>query len=288
MVSDKATLSDTIPAAIDWPDFDHESSSPAFTDIDERIEVEVTVAHSVGTPTYEVRRNSEPYRTISPGSPIQFGIELGDTLSFRVDGDRSEAGTFTVINKSDSDTVLDTSIGTVRGFNYFVITDSAYTGNLGGLAGADALCLTDLQANDWQGKNKVLLNSTTVTAFLCDSTTCQNPAPNKTHFFAHSGNAIHGGESFVTDANGHGPGNTVAWSSNNYFGTSDRYWSGRTSSADAIWDSDLPGGNHCNDWSNGSSGNGRYGYPIVSDDRRWRFGSDPCTNGRHLVCIVND
>lgn len=102
---------------------------------------------------------------------------------------------------------------------YFVLASGTYNGNLSGLSGADATCLSDLTANDWMGKGSAgTLTAARVKAFLCDDTTCNNLASSTQYYFARSSVPATGGASFTTDGTGRGPGDTNIWSGATRFG----------------------------------------------------------------------
>src|SRR5262245_11583714 len=89
--------------------------------------------------------------------------------------------------------------------NYLVVTNGTWGGNLGGVSGANSKCLTDLPTYDWRGKSQVTLNSSTVHAFLCDGTTCNNLLASTGYTFAVSNIPSYGGQSIFTNSSGSGP-----------------------------------------------------------------------------------
>src|SRR6185436_2727999 len=107
----------------------------------------------------------------------------------------------------------------------FVLSGGTYPANLGGLSAANAMCLNDLQNNSWLGRANANLNATTVKAFLCTGSTCNNLYPSTTYTFASASSPAFGGATFTTDGTGAGPGNTgTSWSGSTYFGGSQAYW----------------------------------------------------------------
>jgi hypothetical protein len=206
------------------------------------------------------------------------------------------------------------------GSGYFVMSKSTWNGNLGGLAGADALCLTELTTNTgWKGyadaNARGLLVSGNVHAFLCDAegggSTCTSPAANTTFYYADANNSAHGGNSFTTDASQLGPYDVTPWSNTSYFGADYIYWTGRAGNyipgnPDAnIWSTNYWGvkcgtnGNQgcacSSQWSSASSSNlGLQGYAGTGGSsfgmNRWFdliANNIACNQQAHLICFVN-
>lgn len=175
------------------------------------------------------------------------------------------------------------------GGHYFVITSISYNGNLGGLSGANSKCLTDLQGNNWKGKSNVTLNSSTVKAFLCDGSTCQNAQASTTYTFARSGSTTAGGTTFTTNASGQGPGDTTTWSGSTRFGASRFWWSGRAIGSNTLW-SNSPSGAHCTNWTSSSGAQSGTEADTGDTERfRWNAGSFDCSaTNEYLVCLVDD
>src|SRR5690606_20693223 len=90
------------------------------------------------------------------------------------------------------------SIEAPSGSGFFVLTETIYDGNLGGLNGADAKCLTELTTKtNW--KNYALaqangqLTVAKVKAFLCSTgAACNNATPLATYYFAAVGDSSKG------------------------------------------------------------------------------------------------
>lgn len=177
------------------------------------------------------------------------------------------------------------------GTGYFVVSNGLWTGSLGGLAGANALCLTDLQSNNWLNKadaaGRGLLDSSHVEAWLCNSSVCQNALAGSSYTFAASGSPATGGGSFVADGSGLGPGNTQNWSGSNYFGSGYGYWTGRTTGTNTVWGG--PNSDCMNNWSpSGGGWNAVSGDANAIDSTRWLFANGNCTAvTNHLVCMVH-
>ena len=174
--------------------------------------------------------------------------------------------------------------------SYFVLTDTIYNGNLGGIAGANNLCFQELRDRPWKGKETVQFDASHVRAFICDNSTCNNLKPNRRYFFAVA-NTGYGGASFVTDASGVGPQDSTAWgSSSMYFNALANYfWSGRTLGSSTLWGT-TPTGQSCSNWtvSSGGGNKGDGGDPDLAGVGRWND-SNPatCNTTLSLLCVVD-
>jgi hypothetical protein len=184
------------------------------------------------------------------------------------------------------------------GTGYFVLTSGAWDGNLGGLSGADAKCLSDLTANDWMYKSDAqsrgLLDAAHVKAWLVAYNSANNAVAGVTYTFAVSGDATKGGATFVTDSNGLGPGNAQDWSGTNYFDGYKEYWTGRdTGDTATLWGTGWTGAGTslCYgglDWDTNSSGvTGRQGISSATDKTRFNHSTPTCDQTRRLVCFVH-
>lgn len=63
-----------------------------------------------------------------------------------------------------------------------VRTQKIFTGNLGGLSGANEKCLQQLVEKEWIGKERFQLDAQHVKAYLCDSLRCQNLRENTSYY----------------------------------------------------------------------------------------------------------
>ncbi len=174
---------------------------------------------------------------------------------------------------------------------YFVLGRRLYTGNLGGLSGANQKCLDDLQDFDWKGKSEATLNSSTVKAWLCDSTTCQDLAPNTKYTFAAADEPTQGGKSFTTDAAGLGPNDSNAWGGDTEALTqhSGRFFTNRATGTSTKWGAG-PNTAHCSNWTN-ATGPEKGGTGIATNynnSARWEqpVGGIICSTGHYLLCAV--
>ncbi len=186
-----------------------------------------------------------------------------------------------------------TSITAPAGSGYFVMSYGTWTGNLGGLAGADANCLTDLTTHTgWMGYATANANgqlvSSKVHAFLCTGGSCNNPVPLTRYYFADANNAGAGGASFTTDDSGLGPGDGNNWGAANYFSGTYQWWSGRDFTSGTQWTSSSTA-YYCGGWTNGTSGqHATYGNTPNTDERRWNIlGANSCDLIRHVICFVD-
>lgn len=170
--------------------------------------------------------------------------------------------------------------------NYFVLSASSYNGNRGGLSGANATCLTELQSNNWLGKELAAVDSAHVRAFLCTSTGCNNLAASTTYNFARAGSATAGGATFTTNSSGAGPGNGSTWSNGTLFGVSVVPW-GRPQNTSNLWQVTPQTSNNCSNWTSSSSGqSGVVGDTNRSDERRFDDGNANCNTSQRLLCYT--
>ena len=191
------------------------------------------------------------------------------------------------------------SIEAPSGSGFFVLTESTYDGNLGGLNGADAKCLAELSTKtNW--KNYAVaqangqLTATKVKAFLCTTgAACNNATPLATYYFAAVGDTAKGGASFTANSSGQGPGDSAIWSAANYFGRDANYWLGKAANSggnNLLWYTN--GGNlsgyRCDGFTS-TSGGGTFGITGTNDARRYYAGSDilPCSGQQPLICFVH-
>ena len=174
------------------------------------------------------------------------------------------------------------------GSGYFVLTESTYLGDFGGLAAANAACLTELQAKDWMGKSDAssrgLLVSSKVRAFLCDGSSCQNATASATYAFARAGATNAGGRTFTADASGTGPSDRADWDAQATFRGDYFVWTGRTSTSDSLWAASDT--NHCTGWTT-TTGNGQEGGTNYTNKQRWENGAVACSSSRRLICFVD-
>lgn len=180
---------------------------------------------------------------------------------------------------------------------YFVLAADATDGSMGGLAGANTICLTELTNNDWKNKTTAVANGQLVAgkvrAFLCDGTTCQNGQPNTTYYFASTYDIDTGGATMTTDASGYGPGDNEMWATVSRFGSYGTgawsgFWSGRAASGSTTWPNSSHA-NRCSGWTS-TSGNGGPGQIQFYDggSGRWaRSWVEGCGSVLHLVCFVD-
>ncbi len=178
---------------------------------------------------------------------------------------------------------------------FFVLSDAGKNADFGGLAGANALCLTKLKSTDWMGKSSATLNSKTVKAFLCtdevtDPSMCGDLKPNEEYSFAVMGAPGAGGAKFTTDGTGRGPGDSANWSGGTYFGGNYTYWSNRKTTGTAtLWPNDAGGILSCVDWTSTSGAQwGGVGTSNNTNANRWT-GSSPACNSTtpRYICVVH-
>jgi hypothetical protein len=188
------------------------------------------------------------------------------------------------------------------GNGYFVLSKSAYNGNLGGRTGADATCLTELTTNTgWMGYSTANANgqlvAAKVRAFICDAAICNNLMPLTTYYFANAANSSAGGASFTTDVNGLGPNDSADWAAANYFSGTYAYWTTRGSNSNTQWkNTTIVTSNFAcpTNWSTTAGGDtGAYGNSAFTTFSRWQVTSSgstapaACALTLNLICIVN-
>lgn len=172
---------------------------------------------------------------------------------------------------------------------YLVQTETKWNGNLGGLSGADAKCLTELQTTyDWNGKSSAgALTSSRVHALLCDGTSCNNLQPNSFYMMAKAGNAASCGWAIITDASGRGPNSLTYWDEGCY-NNSIEHWTNRGTTSASQWATTPKGGNHCSNWSSSSAAiNGWVGNAGNNNALRWDDSALGCNSLRFLICAVD-
>lgn len=237
----------------------------------------------------------------APKAPLHVGGEaiIGATTGLACDADRtggirwsSANSTFEMCDGSAWKLLLATGgTGTPSmpppGTGYFVLSNGTSSGDMGGsLAAADALCLSDLQTNNWLNKSDAvsrgLLNSSHVQALFCmNGSTCSSPLANTTYTFAASGSPSTGGATFTTNGSGQGPGNTQNWSGINYFGGNHNYWTHRAVTSGSLWATTTQNPS-CNGWGAGGAGNSNN-----TDGSRFNGASVGCSTSYKYICMVH-
>jgi hypothetical protein len=168
---------------------------------------------------------------------------------------------------------------------YFVLSSSTWNGNLGGAAGAAALCLTELTNENWLGKADATISASTVEAFILNPTI----TPNADYRFATAGDITAGGSSFITDSAGVGPNNTNTWAGATYFNVSTSYWTGWNGNNSLSWGPiDATTVYDCNGFTNSTTSfRGERGRSASASRSRWNLTSRTCNSTYQLICIVN-
>jgi hypothetical protein len=180
------------------------------------------------------------------------------------------------------------------GNGYLVMSKGTWNGNLGGQAGADAKCLTDITTNTgWMGYSTANSNGQLVAdkvhALICTSGPCNNLIPLTTYYFADANDAAVGGGSFTTDAFGAGPGDSNSWAAANYFGGTYQWWSGHEYTSATQWATGFGYSYDCNAWTSSSTSDYvSYGHTSMTQQFRWRItGANACNEIFHLICYVD-
>jgi hypothetical protein len=127
ILSKKGGTADVTPDSVDWPNASSsvpevESSTETITGINTTIVLQINISLSApcffGSPVFQYSKNGSSFLNIASGNTIN--IQNNDTLSFYFNNCRpNQAATFTVINNSDGNTVLDT---------FTLNTDSLFSG----------------------------------------------------------------------------------------------------------------------------------------------------------------
>jgi len=171
---------------------------------------------------------------------------------------------------------------------YLVQSSAEYNGNLGGIDGANTICLNDLQNNDWLGKSDAgMLSSDRVTAFICDDMTCNIAEASSFYLTAVAGDTTKGGIGFKTDSQGRGIGNSLYFNVDN-FESARGFWSNRGTVDSETWGNSPETTEHCTNWTLSSSGSlGRAGNMANNNALRWNEFSYTCDTTRHLLCLVS-
>ncbi len=148
-------------------------------------------------------------------------------------------------------------------------TQTSYSGNLGGVAGADAKCMAD---NNYPGTGSfraMVVDGTQRSA--CASTTCNWVfRPLRSYFRLIDGTLI-----LTTNADGITGGTQSAA----FTGTGAQYWTGLS----AAWGADV----HCDNWSDETAGaNGSVGSGNVTNANAYSGTVLPCNSTRPLLCVL--
>lgn len=175
---------------------------------------------------------------------------------------------------------------------YFVLSYDLYDGNMGGIQGANAICLSQLTTYNWRGKADAqarnLLNDTNVKAWLCNGSGCQNLNAWQIYQFAVANDPNKGGATISVEDDALTHNNTQNWSGENYWGHA-AYFTGRESGSATKFGATMYG--PCGGWDDNSTSGSNYGAvgsSYNSDSKRWRhIHSSTCSNFYRLACIVH-
>lgn len=186
------------------------------------------------------------------------------------------------------------------GIGYIVLTNDRWDGNLGGMAGANAKCLSDLSTYDWKGKTTAVSNGKLVAGnvkailwsagWACDDWNI-SVVPGASYAFAVSNRPLAGGAVSTADASGNYPVNKLDWTAANYLDGQTGYWARSLSCSSTT---------ACSTWTSNSAaqvgGVGTPGTSVVygalriyysgSWDSRTGGYEDSCDTAYHLLCMV--
>jgi hypothetical protein len=222
------------------------------------------------------------------------GLTVGTSITTSGWTPTNMNGTFTIATVPSSISFTFTIPSSTNG----AASGGSYCAGSGGLAAANAACLTDLTSNgtSWFGYAQAnaagWLNSTHVKAFLCDGTTCNNLDNNTTYYYSSNFDSTAGGGSFTSNGSGQGPNDSVAWNKASRFGgagtgTPQLIKTGRGAGTATLW-ATTSSTNNCTGWTVVSSGvNQDIGQNTSTGSARWLNTTKTCNNDLSLVCEVN-
>ncbi|MFC1678107.1 hypothetical protein ACFLZ9_00040 [Patescibacteria group bacterium] len=192
--------------------------------------------------------------------------------------------------------------------NWFLLSENTYNGNLGGLDGADDLCLAEVNSapDNFINKPNKIYSPSEVRAWLCDNTDCRSLLNNAAYTMGHIGSEATGGWTFFTDADGRGPYDDKDWSQGDAFGivTPYSHWTGRRDTElgqpvdPQLWPNEASA-KDCSNWTTNvagcTAGSGATG-GVTDDEERWRQDEseiscswfENCDNSYHIICLVED
>lgn len=185
------------------------------------------------------------------------------------------------------------------GSGYLVLSHTTWSGNLGGINGADSKCFTELTSTytSWRGYATASSNGQLTTekihALLCDQNYCNNLMPLTSYAFAYANSGTPGGATFTTDSSGLGPNNSDQWSAASYFNGTYTYWTNMNYNSASQWSGTVAGNiygsyHHCTSWTDGTAGQtGDVGDSSQTDAGRWYLNQSACNNTYRLLCFVN-
>jgi type II secretory pathway pseudopilin PulG len=188
----------------------------------------------------------------------------------------------------------------VTGMGYIVATAGRWDGNLGGMSGADAKCLSDLSTYDWKGKATAVANGKLIAGnvkailwgagWSCDDWNF-SLVPGAAYAYAVSNKPMMGGAVTIAPGAYDYPPNKADWTAANYLDGQFAFWarSGSCSSSTA-----------CSNWTSNSAAQvGMLGTPGAAEPRigtnpvyaqqadgRTFAYSDSCDKQFQLLCLV--
>lgn len=176
---------------------------------------------------------------------------------------------------------------------YFVLSAGYYDGNMGGISGANNICLNELTTHDWKGKADAqargILNSHHVKAWLCANNICQDLNAWQEYAFAVANDPVKGGARISVEEDALTHNNTQNWSGENYWGAA-YYFTGRIVGTATKFG--TAGTSNCSSWTTNSSTGSIYaphGVSFTNDSKRWMMdnGAGLCPRPQRIVCMVH-
>lgn len=178
---------------------------------------------------------------------------------------------------------------TLGGTGYFV-EGPLTNGDMGGISGAAATCLSSLQSSDWLGKSTAEANGQltqgNVRPWLCTLTECQNLRSEDIYTYASISNTTRGGGTMTASVEGYTEDDGLAYENNAAFGNDNgfrRFWTGRGI------ENQTPYSSTCTDWTSNSSGINSTNTPSDVSYYPEKLGTtiDNCNTSQRLICIVD-
>ena len=175
------------------------------------------------------------------------------------------------------------------GSGYFV-EGPEVDGNMGGISGAAALCLSTLQSSAWLNKAAAVANgqltNSNVRPWLCTTTECQNLVADATYAYASVSNPTRGGATMTASAEGYTEDDGLAYEDNTAFGNDNgfrRFYTGRGV------ENQTPYTTTCSDWTSNSSGISTTNTPSDVSYYPEKLGVtvDTCDQTIRLICLVD-
>lgn len=170
---------------------------------------------------------------------------------------------------------------------YFVEIGPLADADFGGIAGADATCLSTLQAGTWQGKADAqarnLLTASNVRSWLCTTADCNELIPNTRYRYASATASGAGGNIMTSTAEGYIEDDGIRFDNPGSFGTIGslkEYYTGRSPT-------NTPQTDTCSDWASTAGSTDVAVSDVTFYPEKLSKYSHTCNNPGHLICLVD-